>query len=96
VTPARRKRGAEASKTKAETRELLLRLLTEIAPEIDSDAVEADLPLQQQLDLDSLDFLNFVVAVNEETGVEIPERDYPKLVTLNGWIEYLMSNTVGR
>ena len=36
-----------------------------------------------------MDFLNFVVGIDERTGVDIPERDYPQLSTLNGCIEYL-------
>ena len=45
--------------------------------------------LVEQLDIDSMDFLNVVVAINERTGIEIPERDYPKLSTLNDAVAYL-------
>jgi acyl carrier protein len=44
---------------------------------------------RDQLDIDSMDFLNFVIAVHEALHVEIPEADYPKLATLNGCVEYL-------
>jgi acyl carrier protein len=45
--------------------------------------------LRQRLDLDSMDHLNFVIGLHQATGVEIPERDYTKLVTLSGAVSYL-------
>ena len=45
--------------------------------------------LRDQLDLDSMDFLNFLIAVDEHVGVDIPERDYGKLRTLNDCGRYL-------
>jgi acyl carrier protein len=45
--------------------------------------------LREALDLDSMDFMNFVVALHERTGIDIPEADYPRLRTLNGAIAYL-------
>ena len=47
------------------------------------------MPLRDQLDIDSMDFLNFVIAVNERTGIDIPESDYGALATLNGCVAYL-------
>jgi acyl carrier protein len=63
--------------------------LTEVAPEIDPAAIDPDTDLAEQLDIDSMDFLNVIVAINEQTGIEIPERDYPKLSTLNNAVAYL-------
>jgi len=45
--------------------------------------------LRDAIDLDSMDFLNFVIALHERTGVDIPEADYPRLRTLDGAIAYL-------
>ncbi len=61
-----------------------------IAPEADLDEVRSDKPLQDELDLDSMDFLNLMVAIAESTGIEIPERDYPKVDTLDGLVAYLV------
>ena len=47
------------------------------------------MPLRDQLDIDSMDFLNFVIAMNERTGIEIPESDYGELATLTGCVTYL-------
>jgi acyl carrier protein len=77
-------------------REVVCATLSQIAPEADIDALEADVDLHEQLDIDSMDFLNFVIGLNEATGVDIPERDYPQLATLDGCINYLSARTVTR
>ncbi len=75
--------------TDGELRETVLRVLGEIAPEADPTTLKADVSFRDQLDIDSMDFLNFAIALHEELGVEIPEADYPKLATLDGCVEYL-------
>jgi acyl carrier protein len=72
-----------------QARELTRSLLHTIAPEADLDRLDADEPLRDALDLDSIDFLNFVAAIHEQTGVDIPERDYPAVSTLAGCAAYL-------
>ena len=67
----------------------VLRLLGDIAPEADLATLKPDVSLRDQLDLDSMDFLNFVIALHQSLGVDIPEGDYPKLATLNGCLAYL-------
>ena len=63
--------------------------LNNIAPEVDLAAVDPAGDLREALDIDSMDFLNFISAVHQRLGVDIPERDYPKLVTLDGAMTYL-------
>jgi acyl carrier protein len=63
--------------------------LNNIAPEVDLATVAPAADLREALDIDSMDFLNFISAVHHRLGVDIPERDYPKLVTLDGAIAYL-------
>ena len=75
--------------TRDEISSAVLRALGEIAPEADLAAIKPGVSFRDQLDIDSMDFLNFVIAVHEALHVEIPEADYPKLVTLNGCVEYL-------
>jgi acyl carrier protein len=75
--------------TNDEIKATVLRALGEIAPEADLAAIKPDVSFRDQLDIDSMDFLNFVIAVHEALHVEIPEADYPKLITLNGCIAYL-------
>ena len=78
-----------------EARAVARRVLQEVAPHRDPDAVGPDETLQEALDLDSLDFLHFVVRLHERTGVEIPERDYPQLTTLEGCASYLHRHVNG-
>jgi acyl carrier protein len=68
---------------------LLDSLLHRIAPEVDLEEVDPDAPLQEEMDLDSMDFLNLVAALHDETGIEVPERDYPLLSTVAGFVAYL-------
>lgn len=79
--------------TEDEIRNAVLRLLGEVAPEADLTQIEPDVDFRDQLDLDSMDLLNFVVAVDEELGVSIPESDYPRLSTLDGFVAYLVERT---
>ena len=68
-------------------------LLHRIAPEVDLDAVDPEAPLQEAMDLDSMDFLNLVTALHEQTGIDVPERDYPSLSTVAGFIAYMAAAT---
>ena len=72
-------------------RAVVLRALGDIAPEADLASLRPDVAFRDQLDLDSMDILNFVVGLHEALGVEIPEADYPKLATLDACVEYLAS-----
>ncbi len=67
-----------------------------IAPEADFDNLSPDADLRDELDLDSLDFLNFVTGMHDRTGVEVPERDYPKLLSLDACVLYLDAALAGR
>jgi acyl carrier protein len=75
--------------TRDEIRATVLATLAEIAPEVDPAAVLPGVDLRDQLDIDSMDFLNFVIALHERLGVDIPERDYPKLATLDTIVDYV-------
>jgi acyl carrier protein len=75
--------------------ELLTRLLHRIAPEVNLANVDPDALLQEEMDLDSMDFLNLVTAVHDDAGIDIPESDYPKLATLGGFTAYLSGATAG-
>jgi acyl carrier protein len=72
-----------------DARALLERLLHGIAPEIDFGGADPSAPLQEAFDLDSMDFLNLVTALHEETGIDVPERDYPHLASVEGFVAYL-------
>lgn len=69
--------------------ETVVTLLRSIAPEVEPGTLEPGRPLRQQVDLDSMDWLNFLVSLHERFGVNIPEADYAGLVTLDNVVEYL-------
>ena len=75
--------------TREEVAAVFARALARIAPEADLASVGPRDDLREALDLDSMDFLNLLVGVHEQTGIEIPEADAPKLATLEGAAAYL-------
>ncbi|HXP81908.1 MAG TPA: phosphopantetheine-binding protein [Verrucomicrobiae bacterium] len=75
--------------TKGQIRETVLRVLGQIAPEADLSQLKSDLRIRDQLDIDSMDLLNWVIGLHKELNVDIPEADYPRLATLDGCIDYL-------
>jgi acyl carrier protein len=81
--------------TEAEIRQIVRQALSNVAPEIDLDAIDPAKNLRDQIDIDSVDFLNFVIGLHKELGIEIPDADVPKLGTLNGCDAYLQSRMKG-
>jgi acyl carrier protein len=75
--------------TEAEIRARVLAALTQVAPEVDPAEVQPQVGLREQLDIDSMDFLNFAIALHKQFQVDIPERDYPQLATVDGCVDYL-------
>jgi acyl carrier protein len=75
--------------TREDVRNAVVKALTSVAPEIAPSSLNPDEPFRQEFDLDSMDFLNFVIAVHTSLNVDVPEADYPKLATLNGAVDYL-------
>jgi acyl carrier protein len=72
-----------------EIRKTVLDELRRIAPEVEEGELQADRPLREQIDLDSMDWLNFLVALHERLQVEIPESHYARLATLDQTVDYL-------
>ena len=79
--------------TAEEIQNIIFRALRGIAPEVDPAGIDPAADLREEVDLDSMDFLNLIVSVDKELGVEIPESDYPHLATLEGWTSYLVRRT---
>ena len=77
-----------------DARTLLARLLRGVAPEIDLAEIDPAAPLQEEAELDSMDFLNLVGALYDETGIDVPERDYPAIATVDGFVAYVTAATV--
>lgn len=79
--------------TESEIRQTVLTLLGNIAPEVDMNQLLPDVSFREQLDIDSMDFLHLMISLHKATQIDVPERDYPKLVTLNGAVAYLKART---
>jgi acyl carrier protein len=75
--------------TREDIRSAIVRSLTNVAPEIDPSTLAPDAAFRQEFDLDSMDFLNFVIGLHTSLGVDVPEADYGRLATLNDTVEYL-------
>jgi len=69
----------------------VLSLLAAIAPELEPEALNPERPLRQQVDLDSMDWLNFLVSLHQRFGVDIPESDYARLVCLKDVVDYVQA-----
>ena len=75
--------------TTDDIRAAVLASLADVAPEADAAAIDPAVPLQEQLDLDSMDFLTLLSEVADRTGVEVPERDYAEVASLQGCVDYV-------
>lgn len=78
-----------------EARDLILGVIRRIAPEADLAMLEPDVELREQLDIDSMDFLNVIIGIHEATGIDIPEPDYEQFETLESASNYLAKASVG-
>jgi acyl carrier protein len=70
-------------------RDIVLKALGDVAPELEPENLDPKAELRNQLDLDSMDFLNFVLGLHKALDVDIPEADYRKLASLDGCVAYL-------
>jgi acyl carrier protein len=75
--------------TRDEIRAQVLAALAAVVPELDPDELRPDRPLRDELDIDSMDFLNFTIGLHKSFGIEIPAQDYRKLETLDACVEYV-------
>jgi acyl carrier protein len=75
--------------TKEECKKVVLDIISEIAPDEDLANVKPDVRLRDQLDLDSMDFLDIVMELRKKYGINVPEADYMQLASLDSCAEYL-------
>ncbi len=81
--------------TREQIRDIVLRELSRIAPEVDVHKLKPHDDLRDDLDLDSMDILRFVTALHSQCHIDIPEADYSKMKTLNACVEYIMQKAQG-
>jgi acyl carrier protein len=70
--------------------------INNIAPEVDLSTVDPTADLREAVDIDSMDFLNLITALHKRTGIDVPEIDYPKLLTLSGMLAYFQAELKSR
>lgn len=75
--------------TKEECKQVVLDIISDIAPDESLEGLKHDVRLRDQLDLDSMDFLDIVMELRKQHGIEVPEEDYPQLASLDSCAEYL-------
>jgi acyl carrier protein len=77
--------------TRDELHIAVLTALASVAPEVEEVKLDSAAAIRDQLDIDSMDFLNFITALHAALGVEVPEKDYSALATVDGCVRYLSS-----
>lgn len=71
-------------------RQAILEIINEIVPDEDLSKVDPEVPFRDQIDLDSMDFLDIVMELRKRYSVEVPEQDYPRLLTMSSTVDYLL------
>ncbi|MGB0259762.1 MAG: acyl carrier protein [Coraliomargarita sp.] len=75
--------------TADEVKQIVIDIINEIAPDEDTSDLKGDVSLREQMDLDSMDFLDIVMELRKQHGIEVPEADYPQLASLDSCAAYL-------
>jgi acyl carrier protein len=81
--------------TRDELQAMTLDALRAIAPEADLSALDPGVSFRDQIEIDSVDYLNLMLALEQRLGIPIPELDYPRLSSLGGCLAYLEAKTGG-
>jgi acyl carrier protein len=84
-----------ATPTREQIRKTIFDVFGAIAPEVEPDTIDPGKPLRDQIDLDSMDWLNVIIRLHEILGIDIPESDYAELATLDGTVQYLFRRCGG-
>jgi acyl carrier protein len=85
-----------AERTPEQIRQSFFEVLGTIAPEVEPGTIDPGMPLRDQVDLDSMDWLNVIIRLHEILGIDIPEADYAQLATLDSTVDYLCRRSGGK
>ena len=75
--------------TPEQVKQIVIEIINEIAPDEDTTDLKSEVNLRDQMDLDSMDFLDIVMELRKQHGIEVPEEDYPQLASLDSCASYL-------
>ncbi len=73
-----------------DVKDIIKNIIADIAPDEDLSSIKSEVPLRDQLEHDSMDFLDIVMELRKKHSIEVPEPDYPKLASLDSCAEYLL------
>lgn len=82
--------------TKDDCKKLVIDIISDIAPDEDLSNIKSDIRLRDQLQLDSMDFLDIVMELRKRHGIEVPEADYMQLASLDSCADYLTPKFVAK
>jgi acyl carrier protein len=71
----------------------VLSVFRTVAPDVDPASLQRDVPFRDQFDFDSMDTLNFALALHRAFAVDVPEKDYPRLASLNSAVAYIKDHS---
>jgi acyl carrier protein len=74
---------------KEQIKATILEIIAQIIPDEDLSNLKGDIPIREQVELDSMDFLDIIMELRKRYGIEVPESDYMQLATLDGSVAYL-------
>lgn len=83
-------RGKTKRMNREEIKRIVLEVIQQIVPEMQAASLDAKVSFRDQFEIDSVDYLNFVLALEKRLGIRIPEVDYPRLSSLEGSANYLV------
>ncbi|HUX48341.1 MAG TPA: acyl carrier protein [Dehalococcoidia bacterium] len=75
--------------TKEEIKSVLMEIVAEIIPDEDLTNLKGDIPIREQVELDSMDFLDIIMELRKRYSIEVPEDDYMQLATIDSSVAYL-------
>jgi acyl carrier protein len=75
--------------TKEQIKDTILEIIAQIIPDEDLSNLKSDIPIREQVELDSMDFLDIIMELRKRYGIEVPESEYVQLATLDGSVAYL-------
>lgn len=75
--------------TKEQIRAAVLEIIAQILPDEDLANLKGDIPIREQVEMDSMDFLDVIMELRKRYGIEVPEDDYTQLATIDGSVAYL-------
>ncbi|MBL6988256.1 MAG: acyl carrier protein [Bacteriovoracaceae bacterium] len=76
-----------------EIKQILVNIISQVAVDEDTSNLQDDVPIREQLELDSMDFLDIILSLKKKHSLEIPKEDFDRIKTINGFVDYFIETT---